>query len=95
MAVPNTNDDDPLIVGLMALAWTLGDERRADRLLGLTGLNAADLRDRAGEPAVLAAVLRFLEQHEPDLIACADAIGYSPQQLIASAQALDGEGHFS
>ena len=46
---------------LQALAWTLGDPARAERLLALTGLDPAELRARAGEPAVLAAALAFLE----------------------------------
>ena len=74
--------------GLKALAWTLGDERRAERLLAVTGLTPADLRARAGETAVLDAVLGFLEAHEPDLIACAEAIGTSPAALVAAREAL-------
>lgn len=69
-------------LALLALAWTLSDERRADRLLALTGLDADALRAGVGNPAVLGAVLDFLADHEPDLIACAESIGTTPTQLI-------------
>lgn len=83
------NDRDPLAVALQALAVSLGDEARASRLLSLTGLTADDLRERATEPAVLVAILRFLEDHEPDLLAVADAIGVKPQELVAARSALE------
>jgi len=84
-----TNGDDPATVGLMALAWILSDTQRADRLLGLTGLDADSLRTSAGDDSTLAAVIRFLESYEPDLIACADAIGSTPTGLVASRERLE------
>lgn len=69
-------------LALMALAWTLSDERRAERLLALTGLDADALRRGIDSPAVLGAVLDFLADHEPDLIACAEAIETTPATLI-------------
>lgn len=79
---------DPDTLALLALAWTLGEERRADRLLALTGLDAEALRAGIGNPAVLGAVLDFLADHEPDLIACADAIDTTPEALIAAKDLL-------
>jgi len=87
--MPETNEDN-LALGLQALAWTLSDDTRAERLLALTGLAVADLRARLNDPAVLDAVLGFLEAHEPDLIACAHAIGVKPQRLIAARHELNG-----
>jgi hypothetical protein len=84
MRARDTIDDDPAAIALSALAWTLGDDARASRLLALTGLEADDLRTRVGEAAVLDAALGFLEAHQPDLIACADAIGVKPEALIAA-----------
>jgi hypothetical protein len=83
------NDGDPIAVALQALAVSLGDEARASRLLSLTGLTPDDLRERATEPAVLVAVLRFLEDHEPDLVAVAGTIGIRPQELVAVRSALE------
>ena len=83
------NDRDPLAVALQALAVSLGDDSRASRLLALTGLTPDDLRTRADEPAVLVAVLRFLEDHEPDLVAVAAALDMKPQELVAARSALE------
>ena len=88
MRAAKTNPD-PAQLALRALAWTLGDEDRAQRLLDTTGLDPQDLRARAGEPAVLSAVLGFLENYEPDLIACAADIGESPEAIVAARAALD------
>jgi hypothetical protein len=77
-------------LALSALAWTLAAEARAQRLLALTGLTGADLRQRLSEPSVLSAVLAFLEAHEPDLVACAGAIGVDPGALIAARRRLEG-----
>jgi hypothetical protein len=79
---------DPATLGLMALVWTLGDGQRADRLLALTGLDVDALRAGIDNPAILGAVLAFLADHEPDLIACADAIDTTPAALIAAQERL-------
>ena len=86
---PSPNDTDSITVALQALAVSLGDEARAERLLSLTGLSPDDLRHRAADPEVLVAVLRFLEDHEPDLVAVADTLGCKPQELVAARIALD------
>ena len=79
----------PLTLALAALGWTVSDPARAQRLLDVTGLDPDDLRARAGDPAVLGAVLQFLESHEPDLIACAAAIDSEPAALVAAHHGLD------
>jgi hypothetical protein len=76
-------------LALQALVWTLGDSARASRLLDLTGLDPAELRARAGEPALLAATLGFLEAYEPDLIACAEALVVRPADLVAARAELE------
>ncbi len=79
-----TIDDDPFTIALQALAWTLGEERRAERFLSLTGIDPDQLRERAGEAGMLDAVLGFLEAHQPDLIACAEGTGIAPERLVAA-----------
>jgi hypothetical protein len=76
-------------VALNALGWTLGDDARASRLLALTGLTVDDLREGLVDPAPLAAVLRLLEAHEPDLVACAEFLGLTPLQLVESRRTLE------
>ena len=88
MRSPTTNDEASALA-LQALAWSLSDEDRAQRLLDLTGLDPSDLRARAGEPAVLSSVLGFLENHEPDLLECADALEVRPETLVQARETLD------
>jgi hypothetical protein len=86
-----TNDmpPDAEALALAALAATLTDERRAQRFLDLTGLEADELRARAGERSLLAATLAFLEAHEPDLIAVAQTIGVKAEILIQARLELE------
>ena len=84
-----SNDSDPSVLALASLAATLGDERRARRFLDLTGIGTDELRARAGEPALLAGLLRFLESHEPDLMAVAAAIDVKPEALVEARQQLE------
>ena len=88
MRASETNEDASALA-LRALIWTLVEPDRAIRLLDVTGLTPADLRTRASDPAVLAATLGFLENHEPDLIACADGLGVTPAALVAARAELD------
>lgn len=81
---------DAETVALGALGWVLAEEARGARLLALTGLTPEDVRARVQDRDFLAAVLRFLENHEPDLIGCAEALGISPIALIAAREELDG-----
>ena len=83
----STNDAETL--ALSALAATLTDERRARRFLDLSGIDTEELRLQAAEPALLAALLRFLEAHEPDLIDVADAMGVKPAELVAAREDLE------
>lgn len=71
-------------LALQALVWILSDDRRAERLLSLTGLTPDTLRKRLDDRATQAAVLDFLAAHEADLIGAADAAGVSPDRLAAA-----------
>lgn len=76
-------------LALAALGWVLQDEPRADRLLTLTGLSADELRTSLNDRGVLAAILEFLTNHEPDLVRCAEALAVTPEELAAAAQELN------
>ena len=83
--VPN----DSIAIALAALAATLTDERRAERFLSITGLSPDGIRQSLGDRHTLAACLEFLENHEPDLIVVAQAIGEKPEALIAARAELE------
>jgi len=87
MLSPSTNNPEAL--ALAALAATLTDERRARRFLDLTGLDADELRARAGERQLLAATIAFLESHEPDLMDVANALNVKPESLVAARLELE------
>ena len=90
---PNLGQDAD-IIALQALGWVLQDQDRAERLLALTGLDPRELRSGLEDPAMLASLLGFLANHEPDLLACAEAIGIAPAQLAAAAAYLNSPGDF-
>lgn len=83
------NDGDAALA-LHALGWILADEPRAERLLGMTGLSPEGLRASLGDRATLAAILGFLAAHEPDLVACAEALDIDAKALAAAARRLEG-----
>ena len=82
---------DPQVLALAALTATLSDERRARRFIDLTGIGTGQLRQRAGDPALLAALIAFLEAHEPDLVSVAEEIGVEPAALAAIRRELEGK----
>jgi hypothetical protein len=55
----------------------------------LTGLDPDALRAGLSDPAILAAPLEFLANHEPDLIRAAEALAVTPEELVAAKDALD------
>jgi Protein of unknown function (DUF3572) len=87
--LPPSTPTDAVAIALAALAATLGDERRAQRFLDLTGIGTDELRDRVGDPALLAALIRFLEAHEPDLVAISEELGVRPDLLVQARRELE------
>ena len=79
---------DPSALALQALAWVLGEDRRARRFLDLTGLSPEDLRARIGTDEIQLSVLDFLCAHEPDLLAAAEELGIAPGDIAAARESL-------
>ncbi|HET7606185.1 MAG TPA: DUF3572 family protein [Sphingomicrobium sp.] len=86
---PTDPPRDCAAIALAALAATLGDPRRAQRFVDLTGIGTSELRRRITEPALLAAAIRFLEAHEPDLVSVSEALGVSPDVLVHARRELE------
>ena len=78
----------PDMLALAALGWLLGEPARAQRYLDLTGLDPDGLPRSLDNPAVLASALDFLSGHEPDLVAAAEALAVTPEDLIQAAKEL-------
>ena len=87
-----TSPNDPQAIALAALAATLADDRRARRFLDLTGIGTDELRAKAADPRLLAALIAFLEAHEPDLVEVSEAIGVEPAALTQARRELEGGG---
>ena len=87
--MPDRKPNDPVTIALAALAETLVDERRAQRFLALTGIETDELKRRANDPVLLAALIAFLEAHEPDLIAVSAAVGIDPDSLSEARRQLE------
>jgi len=81
--------NDAGILALQALAAAMADQRLAERFLSLSGIDAPELRQRAGNPRFQAAFLAFLEAYEPDLIAIAEAVGVPPSELVEARRSLE------
>ncbi len=90
MMARSENEMSPDVLALMALAHVAGHDELGPRFLALTGMDAADLRARAADPDLLAAVLGFLAAHDADLIEAAGKIGTTPERLATAARALSG-----
>lgn len=82
---------DPAVLALQALAHVAGDEAMGPRFLALTGMDVAELRAKAGQPATLMALLDYLMANEADLLATADAIGVKPDALALAARKLGSD----
>jgi hypothetical protein len=84
-----TNAEAAATLALGALGWLLADPERARRFLDITGITPDSLRARANTPAFLAAVIAYLENHEPDLIACAETLQAAPEELTRARRVLE------
>lgn len=81
-------------MGLQLLVYVIADDDLGARFLALTGLDADDLRARAADPVVLAALVDFVAGHEADLMGAAKALGVAPQAIITTGQLLAGENGY-
>ena len=89
--MPAPTPTDAHALALLALATAVSDERRARRFLDLTGIGTDELRARAGDPVLLAALIRFLEAYEPDLVAVAEEMKVTPTALVAARIEIEEE----
>jgi hypothetical protein len=77
-------------LGLKALSFLAGSPEALDRFLTLSGTDAGSLRQRAGEPECLAAVLEFLLATEELLTQFCDETDIDPRAVHLAALRLGG-----
>lgn len=78
------------ILALKGLAFLANSDGPLDRFMALSGAGADDLRDRAGEPEFLAAVMDFLMSDEDLLMAFCDEASIDPRDVQMARMALPG-----
>ena len=81
---------DAEVVAIRALGYIAADGILFDRFLALTGLGVDDVRERAGEPEFLGAVLDFLLGDERLVIAFAEANDLAPEVPMMARRKLPG-----
>ena len=79
-------------VALQALAWLVAHEDLLPVFLGSSGLDETDLRTRAGDPELLAAVLDFLLMDDAWITGFCDAQGLAYDVPMQARAALPGGG---
>ena len=77
-------------VALQALGWLVGNSDLRDVFLVATGLSEMDLRTRAGEPELLAAVLDFLLMDDAWVVQFCDEVGLAYDKIAQVRAALPG-----
>jgi len=83
--------DDAEAIAIAALGHLGGDADRLQRFLADTGLDPAELRERAAEPDVLAAVLEHVLGDETLLLVIAANAQIAPEQVAPAAALLAAE----
>ena len=73
---------------IAALEFLAADPERLRRFLALSGLGPDNLRQAAGDPSFLGAVLDYLAGDEPLLIAFASHRGWRPADVVRARDAL-------
>lgn len=76
------------VTGARALLFLASDPERLVGLMAVTGLAPADLTGRAGEPALLGALLEHLLHAEPLLLAFAAEHDVRPERVQPAADIL-------
>jgi hypothetical protein len=71
-----------------ALGFLAAEPERLDRFLSLAGIDLGHIREAAGEPGFLAAVMEHLMGDEALLVAFAANEGIKPEQVVKAAHAL-------
>lgn len=87
-AYPIPSAEETVALALRVVGWTVSDPGRADRMLALTGLDPVTLRQSLTQPQTLRALLDFVLDHEPDLLACARDLSLKPEHIAAARRSL-------
>jgi hypothetical protein len=79
------------IVAIQSLSW-IATAELLDTFQSATGVDEAQIRAAAGDPAFLAAVLDFIFNRDDWVLAAAEAQSIPPEDLARARAALPGGG---
>jgi hypothetical protein len=79
-------------MALTALGWIAADAEQLTAFLQAGGLDPADLRARAADPEMLAAVLDFVLAEDARVLDFAVHVGVRPDRVVAARALLPGGG---
>jgi hypothetical protein len=85
--------DEAEILAINALTFLAHSPEDLDRFVTLSGIMPQDLRARAGDPEILAAVLDFMLSDDSRVTAFCEEVGIDPRDLHAARRALPGAAH--
>ena len=77
-------------IAVLVLGHIAGEPERLDRFVALSGVDTAHLRDIAGTPGFLSAVLDHLCGNEADLMQFAEEAAIAPARIASARQLLAG-----
>lgn len=75
---------------LNVLTWLVGDEDLLPIFLSSSGTDGIDLRENAGSPEFLGAVLDFLLMDDAWVLRCCEETGLDPNLTMTARAALPG-----
>lgn len=90
MKALSVKDFEAEILALKALTFLAQSPEDLDRFLALSGVQPADLRARASDPEILAAVLDFLLTDDGRITGFCEQEAIDPKELQAARRALPG-----
>ena len=80
--------DEAERIAVAALAFLAGDHGRLTRFLDVTGLSPSRIRDAAGEPGFLAAVLDHLVGDDELILGLAADLRIRPEDVVEAQRVL-------
>jgi hypothetical protein len=87
---PNASAD-PQETAIAVLSWLAAQPDMLGRFLSLSGMRADQLREAAAKPGFFAALIEFLMNHEPSLMAFCSETGTRPEAVVAAARAFGAD----
>ena len=84
------HEEEAKVIALQALSYLVAEEDVLQRFMDLSGVDAADIRQRADDVEMLAGVLDFFLGFEPQLLQMCEATGLAADAPVRARRRLFG-----